>query len=331
MITRGLILYLFFAYSAARAQYIPQLGQAYQFAPVYNPAFSGIESFSDVKVAYRNQWSGFGKFSPQFFNIAWNTRTKHPVDLKYNSMRISNPNYVDPLRLPRRKRIIHGLGVHVFHSEAGLMNTFGGGANFSIHYPVRRKWKLALGGGVLLEGKKIDLQELTFHEQDPFYESLKGQPNTQLDLSLRAGSVLYSPHFYLGFSWLSALRQTLAPSDIAFDRSNAQAVVMTGFLFPAGPQFDLQTSTVFYFLTANRQEADVAIKGVIQDRVMLGAGYRTIQAGLVYLGFDITPAMNLTYSWEVPFGGFKRFSDSSHEVVIGFRMNNVKKVSGYLW
>src|SRR5687767_5857234 len=99
----------------AHAQYLPNSSQAFQFASVYNPAFTGVENYGDLKLGYRYQWTGFGNNAPKFMNIAYNIRLNQPVDLKRNSLRTSNPYY----KLPISQRVIHGLGVSLFNENVG--------------------------------------------------------------------------------------------------------------------------------------------------------------------------------------------------------------------
>src|SRR5687767_14173180 len=94
-------------YLSLQAQYVPNNSQAFQFAPIFNAAFSGIENFNDLKLSYRYQWTGFGSNSPKFINLSYNTRLRKPVDLAYNSLRISNPSMMRAQGIPRSKRMIH--------------------------------------------------------------------------------------------------------------------------------------------------------------------------------------------------------------------------------
>src|SRR5688572_25001925 len=109
---------------AADAQYLPNSSQAYQFASVYNPAFTGVENYGDLKLGYRYQWTGFGSNAPKFMNIVYNIRLNQPVDLKQNSLRTSTPSG----NLPAGKRLIHGLGLSLFNEDVGVINRLGGGA-----------------------------------------------------------------------------------------------------------------------------------------------------------------------------------------------------------
>src|SRR4051812_41954386 len=96
---------------ATRGQYLPTTGQPFQFAPVYNPAFSGIDPFGDIRLAYRSQLGNSGPNSPKFFNGMYNFRLTQPFDGNMNGLRTSKP--VESAQL-RRNGVVHGMGINLF-------------------------------------------------------------------------------------------------------------------------------------------------------------------------------------------------------------------------
>src|SRR5262245_56738255 len=113
----------------ALGQYIPNNSQAFQFASLYNPGFTGVERFGDLKLSYRYQWTGFGPNAPKFVNLSFNMRLKNPVDLAYNAMRTSNPNMMRAQNMPAGKKIIHGFGTNVFQWGDGIIEAYGAGVS----------------------------------------------------------------------------------------------------------------------------------------------------------------------------------------------------------
>src|SRR6267143_2611708 len=75
---------------AADAQYVPTSSQPFQFASLYNPAFTGIEPYGDLRLGYRNQWTGFGSNAPKFIQLAYNFRVQQPADLDRKSTRLNS-------------------------------------------------------------------------------------------------------------------------------------------------------------------------------------------------------------------------------------------------
>src|SRR5688572_15969945 len=214
---------------ALLAQYIPNNAQSFQFMPQFNPAFSGIENYNDLKFSYRYQWSGFGSYSPKFINLSYNTRLIEPLDLAYNSLRLSDPSATNPENLPRSRRMIHGLGGNIFHSEIGVLKSIGANVNYSIHYPVGEKARFAVGGSLVIENRKLDVAEVTVRDPDEFYNHLLSSSTSQTDLNLRAGVLLYAENYYIGITYLPLLYKVLEASELAmtqpFYRGSVQAGV----------------------------------------------------------------------------------------------------------
>jgi len=215
--------------TVALGQYVPSNGQAFQFASVTNPAFSGVENFNSLKMGYRYQWSGFGSHSPRYMNLSFNTRLRHPVDLRYNAMRISKPSLVQPENLPKRKRVIHGLGANVFHSKVGVINSIGASVNYAWNYPLSKKFRLSIGVSPFVESRSLRLEDIDFKDPDPFYNHLLGSATSQVDLSVRGGALLYSGGFYLGLSYLSIVNESIKASDVALEEPFYRASFQTGF------------------------------------------------------------------------------------------------------
>jgi hypothetical protein len=121
-------------------QFVPISSQAFQFSSMYNPAFSGIDPYKDFRLGYRYQWAGLDG-APKAVNLSFNTRLKQPLDLTSNALRLSN----SAVKIPNGKLSIHGLSVNIFQLSYGQIQTIGGSLNYSFHYTLNKKIKLAAG------------------------------------------------------------------------------------------------------------------------------------------------------------------------------------------
>src|SRR5215207_2756617 len=137
------------------AQYMPNSGQAFQFASLYNPSFAGFESYGDLKFNYRYQWTGYNDNAPKYFNLAYNVRLKQPVDLGLNALRTSYSNNMEKFPIPKGKRVILGLGLNFFNEQAGVIDRIGGGLTYALHYPLSKRVHLSGGVAAILENTKI--------------------------------------------------------------------------------------------------------------------------------------------------------------------------------
>jgi type IX secretion system PorP/SprF family membrane protein len=316
---------------ALQAQYIPNNAQTFQFAPVFNPAFTGVENFGDLKLSYRYQWSGFGQYSPKFINLSYNIRIKQPLDLTYNSLRLSDPNAGKPEHLPKSKGIIHGFGANVFQSQVGVLKSIGGSVNYAINYPITKKYRIALGVSALIENRKLDVGEVTVRDPDPFYNHLLQSSNTQTDLNIRSGLLLYSQNFYAGISYLPLVNMALQSSELSMNTPFYRGSFQAGYSFPLNNDVTLKPSVFGLLQMKGGMAIDYSVKAYVQNKIWMGLTYRDIQSGVAIFGFNINELFTVSYAYEMSLGNLRQFNDGSHELVLSMRLNNYKKISQYIW
>lgn len=316
---------------AANAQYLPNNSQGYQFMSLFNPAFSGVENFDELKFGYRYQWAGFGQYSPKFVNLAFHKRIKQPLDMSYNSMRLSDFSSANASRLPRGKRMIHSLGANLFQSSVGVIQGIGGAVTYAIHYPLTNYTRIAFGLTGLIENRKLDIREVAVRDPDEFYNYLLRSSSSQTDLNLRAGILMYGERYYLGVSYLPAVNVALQSSDIAMEEPFYRASFQGGLSFPLTSEVNLKPSVIGLLQMNNDIVMDYNVKAYIQDKVIAGLSYRSIESVVVLMGFNINETFTATYSYEASVGQFRKFNDGSHELVLTARFKNLKKLGTYIW
>ena len=313
------------------AQYVPNNSQAFQFISLYNPAFSGVENFDDLKFGYRYQWAGFGKYSPKFINLAFHKRIKQPLDMSYNSLRMSDFSAARTEHLPRAKRIIHGIGANIFQSSVGVVKSVGGSISYSFNYPLTNSARLAFGVSTLIENRKLDVSQVSVRDPDEYYNYLLRSSTSQTDVNLRAGILLYKENFYLGVSYLPLLNIALQSSDLAMEEPFYRGSFQVGYSFPINGDVALKPSVVGLLQMNNDLVMDYSMKAFFQNKVWMGLTYRSIQSGVAILGFNINETFTASYSFELSLGDFKKFDDGSHELVLSARLKNLRKYTQYIW
>jgi len=315
----------------SRAQFIPNNGQAFQLMSLYNPAFTGIESYHDLKVSYRYQWSGFGADAPKFMNLSFATRLKQPMDLQSHALRSGNPAAADARSYPRSRTIIHGLGVNVFHETFGAVKRVGAGVQYGFHYAVSKRMRLAAGLGLTYDSKTLDFNKVSTREDDPYYNQLVSIGANTATLNGRVGLLLYSRSFYLGVSYLEAFNTRLQSAQASAEEPLYQGTAQVGVTLTITPDFVLRPSVLALLPTAGDIQLDYSLKAYIQERLWIGAAYRAVEALVVMGGFHINDALGVSYAYETSMNGMKQFSDGSHELILGIRLNNFKRQRPFVW
>lgn len=316
------------------AQYIPNSGQAFQFASAYNPAFTGVENYGDLKLGYRYQWTGFKEYAPKFVNLAYNFRLKQPLDLTFNALRSSQSGSKGRIVIPKSKQLIHGLGFAVFNEKVGLIERLGGGVNYSLHYPLSAKTRMALGLSAIVENTKLNADEIYLGanpDPDPFYENLLKGSTNHTEVGLRAGILFYSQNFYFGASYFPVWNTTIKSSDLDFKDPFYRGSVQAGVSLPVNAELSIKPSIVALLQMNDEILIDYNVKAFLEKKVWFGLTYRDIQSGIVSAGLMINDKFAASYSYEFSMSKIKQFSGGSHELVLSVRLNNFKRQSQQTW
>jgi type IX secretion system PorP/SprF family membrane protein len=328
---------LVFGLHPLKAQFLPNTSQSFQFASGFNPAFSGVESQSDLKLGYRYQWTGFGDAAPKFINIGFNTRLKQPVDLITHSPRMSNARDLNsPAFIPARKRTIHGFGANFFHESNNLVVHTGGAVHYAFHYPVSQDVRLSLGASAVIESVKLDVNKLYLGadaDPDDLFERYQRNGASHLDLNARAGFLLYGKKFYIGATYLELFNKVITSSTDSSDfstlfyRGSAQA----GISFEAAPNVFIRPSILALLDYRNQLSIDYSVKAYIQEKFWFGFTYRDVKSAVVLMGFNVNKTFGVAYGYEMSMGGMKKFNDGSHELVLAMRFNTLKRPGATIW
>lgn len=317
------------------AQYIPNSNQAFQFAPVFNPAFSGLEGYGDLKFSYRYQWAGFGGDAPKFINLTYNFRVKEPLDLTLHSLRTtSTTTNRKKDDIPKIKKAIQGLGLSIFNETVGPINRLGGGVNYAFHYPINNNLRLSGGLGIMLDNTKINMDKLYLGinpAPDPFYDRLVANGSNHTELNVRAGVLLYSPKFYVGLSYLPIVNTSIKTSEVNIGDPFYKASIQAGAAFAVSSTIDLKPSILALWQLSNTVSVDYNVKMFVQEKIWFGVTYRDIESFVGILGFNLNDLLGASYSYEVSSSGIQQFSDGSHELVLSVRLNNFKRLSQQTW
>jgi type IX secretion system PorP/SprF family membrane protein len=320
------------------AQYIPNSNQAFQFMPVINPAFSGLEGFRDLKLSYRYQWAGYGNNAPKFVNLAYNFRVEEPLDLTLHAIRTSNAPARRKDDIPAMKKATHGLGANLFNERIGPIDRTGGGINYAFHYPVSNAVKISVGVSAQIDNTKIDLDKLYFGSgpdgtelDDPFYDRLVANGSNHTELNVRAGVLVYSEKFYAGLTYYPIVNSSLKTSEVTVGDPFYKGSFQVGAAFPVTPTIEIKPSVLGFWQLSNKFSIDYNVKMYIEQKLWFGVTYRDIQSFVGILGFNLNELLGASYSYEISSNGMQQFNDGSHELVLSVRLNNFKRLSPQTW
>jgi type IX secretion system PorP/SprF family membrane protein len=303
-------------------------------AGLYNPAFVGVDEFIDIKASYRTQMLGFGAMAPKAINLSGTFRVKQPADFITNGLRIGNIKALNANAIPKSKQKIHALSVNVFQESYGLIKENGAGLSYAFHYPVTKRAKLALGTTIAMVNRKINPKAIYLGEHgvdEDIIQDLLTQGGSQSSLLAKVGGLLYSKNYYLGISYLPLLDHNLSSEHLTYAHVKYLGMVQGGASFTMSDEFSFKPSIAVLLDKENDLLIDFTMKGVVRDRFWGGITYRSIQACSISAGFEINATLGVSYAYEMALGNFNQASSGSHEVVLGVRINNFKRMNPYTW
>ena len=299
---------------------------------ILNPAVSGIENYSELKMSYRNQWQGLNG-APVTSYLTFNA----PIGKMETR---TNPNSMDvvgnsPMGQKFTEEYIapephHGVGFTLMNDKAGYINQWTVAGSYAYHKPVSYNATLSAGFSLGLSGVKIDRSQINFSSleaNDPAvgYTTLELK---KLKADVGLGLWLYSTRYYAGFSALNVI-----PGKTKYVRSSDYGFYYTPNYFMTGGykiyfngDFSMTPSVMIQYWKPQLMGVHVSSKLQYRDFAWLGATYR--YADLVggysaYLGFNVMNTMSISYAYEEANNSrMKTYTNNTHEIMIGLMFGN---------
>ncbi|MCX2741140.1 PorP/SprF family type IX secretion system membrane protein [Pontibacter anaerobius] len=323
---------LLVAAGSAFAQQRPQYTQYTLNNYLANPAITGIEDYADLKLGTRQQWSGLEGAPQSYYATLHMPINKPGASPSYGSRRsMAKESSMKPSNIYRRSRPHHGFGLMAMSTETGPLKRGSVSASYAYHQPITRTIKVSAGvqPGIIqysLDPARVKLANNSLH--DPaIYD---GRVN-EVKFDLGMGLWLYSRNFYAGVAGAQLVpskRQYLAdntPSDN--DGSLQQHYYVTGgYRLDVAPYISLIPSVMVKVAQPSPLSVDATMKVVYGDRLWGGVTYRHKESVAAMAGINISPLLDLAYSYDAGTSPLGHTNAGSHEVVLGFKLRNTRKI-----
>lgn len=264
-----------------------------QFA--INPAYAGSRDAINVNVIGRSQWFGLpgapqtqtlGVHSPSSrFNLAW--------------------------------------GMNISHDQYGPYNNFIGQGTIAYRLKLERaNLHFGLRGGAY--NLLLDHAKLKFREAD---DALDNQTRySSIIPNVDFGLYYYSEKLYAGISvnHLTASKFQFDGLDNELYRLKHQFYFMAGYVFTLNDNVLLKPTTLLKYAPTTTFNADINANFMFYEKFWLGFGTRNLSSVNFLVDFYVTDYLRIGYSYDLTLNKLQKFSNGSHEILIGFDFN-VKK------
>ncbi|WP_026462773.1 PorP/SprF family type IX secretion system membrane protein [Adhaeribacter aquaticus] len=312
------------------AQQRPHFSQYMLNNYLLNPALSGIEDYTDVKVGFRQQWVGLEGAPSTFYVTAHTPLNK--TDIATSTVRNRNIK-IKRIGIGQRARPHHGLGVVAQADKTGPLQNTLLNASYAYHLPLNSKTKISAGvsGGLLQYNLNPQMVHLR-NQNDP---TLYDNNINELKMDLNVGLWLYSKNYFVGVSGSQLLRDTgTRETQVTFNGSgNLQKhfVATAGYRIEVNPEVAVIPSFQVNYATPSPVSVDLNLKATYADRVWVGGSLRKGDAFAGMAGINISSLLSLGYSYDITTSALTYNSAGSHEIVMGLKLQNRGKVICPIW
>lgn len=256
-----------------------------------NPAYAGSRGAMSAVALYRNQWLGFPG-APRTTTFSFD--------------------------MPLQNRKV-GLGVQFYDDRIGVERTTGFNAIYAFRFQFAGSGTLSLGLQAGLLNYQANYTEVnTYVPNDPAFSS-----NVRGILpAFAAGAYYNSDKFYVGFSTPALLKTKIAynnASEIAsVTARDLHLYFTTGTVFDLNPDLALKPSLLVKAVSGAPVEVDINCNLWIQNRIALGASYRTGDAIVGMVEYQFNQQFRFGYAYDKTFSNLGTLVNGTHEIM--FRM-----------
>ncbi len=325
----------------AWAQQPSYFSQYFQSAMTINPAITGTEEFLDLKLGYRQQWSGIEGAPESYFVSAHSPLSKKEVTFPYqnNSLRISDPNIYTNLQnsgqIKKFNPIRHGVGGYILSDQQGVFNQQSGFLSYALHITLSPTTTLALGVAGGVNSREIDVSNIKLGETeipDPTYEAYLAQQGRVTNFDMNAGLFLYADKFYVGYAADRIFQNELYSSvENITGKQLINHFGLAGLRFRVNANLLIAPGILVKYNEVDPLLYDINLRFKFGDLAWVGASYRNTQMLAGMAGININDFINLSYSYDYGLADINAFSSNVHEIMLGFMLFNTKDVTPYLW
>lgn len=286
-----IVFWLFVSVIPAFAQKDLVIGQYIHNRYALNTAFAGNREVLSLFGSYRKKWAGFnGSPNSQFFSA----------------------------HTPLRNENI-ALGFELYNQNYGVSGQTGFVLSYTYRLQMSNNKKLAFsinGGGSSYSNNWSEVSVLNEQVSDPQFAGNESSFAPVVGF----GSAWYSEKFFLGLSVPNFFYYDsfVEGGESSFDLNKANYILTGGYLFSLAKRWHLQPSVMAHYNPSYELITDFSTTVIYNNMLWLGAGYRSTDDIVAMFGYQVTPQLRFSYSYDYNAGDISTYNNGTHEVAIQF-------------
>lgn len=321
------------------AQQKPQYNQYMLNGYLVNPALTGIENYTDIRLSYRDQWSGLAGAPGSLYLSVHGPLHKEDRSSSIISLPArGKSNIINKLRYKEENdfkflKPHQGIGGMLISDNMGPNKRLGAAVSYAYHLPViDRRMKLSTGITAGFTRYSLNIAELDFGPNaDPVVNQYE---NARLLPEISLGTTLYGSHFFVGVSVAQLFQNALDLSRMnegVQQRFSNHYFLTGGYEIRLGREFALMPSVLVKYVQPSPVSVDLNLKASYLRRLWGGVSYRHQNAVAALAGVNLNSVLNVGYAYEMATSNLNNYTHGSHEVMIGFVMGNSYRIKSPLY
>ncbi len=296
---------------------------------ILNPAITGIENYTDVKLSHRHQWVGLQDAPVTTYLTIHKPLGKQDDRTTATSFRTpdENPRGRNFLQDYQAAKPHHGIGLKIINDRTGPLNRFAGYISYAYHVGISEQTSIAAGfeGGV--RNISLNRNKLDFGTANPVDPAVytSGEIN-RLKPDFGAGIWIYSADYFIGVSAQQIIPQSLYFSDNQVKQQQGKLVPhlfgTAGYRFFLDDDIAMTPSIMVKYVQPTPVQFDFNTKFQYRDLLWVGAGYRLKDGFNGMLGLNVSNTFNISYSYDYTTSQLNTVTKGTHEIVLGFLIGN---------
>lgn len=322
---RGMVMLL--SCTAVKAQQKPHYTQYILNQYILNPALTGIENYTDVKISHRRQWAGLKDAPVTTYFTIHGALNKKDYRTTATSFQVdgTNPRGNDYWQDYAAAEPHHGIGMQVINDQTGPLRNFAAYATYAYHMGIGARTSLAGGFGAGVFNVSLNANKLNFGNTQVDPAVYANGNISVLKPDFMAGLYLYGADFFAGVSVQQLVGQRVYFSNNHVGEGSKMAphlFATAGYRFLLSDDINLIPSVMLKSVSPLPVQFDVNAKLQYRDFMWLGAGYRKDDGWNAMAGINISNTVNLSYSYDYTSSVLNTVSNGTHEIVLGFLLGN---------
>jgi type IX secretion system PorP/SprF family membrane protein len=283
------------------AQQDPMYTQYMNNPILINPAYAGSRDVSNLTGVFRKQWVGI-EGSPTTSSLSYNT----PI-----------PRYD------------FGIGVSLLYDAIGPTSQTGFYLDYSYLIKFNTKGTLSLGLKGGFNYFYANYSNLKYNDPD---EDINVTQNEALFLpNFGVGAYYYSDKLFLGLSVPKLVRNSLEKGKTTIEQLNREEwhfFLMGGYIFKIMDNINFKPSFITRYAMGVPLSLELTATVMLYDKVWLGVMYRYGESFGGLINWQITPKLNIGYSYDLTRTDLAAYNKGSHEITLNyvFTTGNGKRI-----